>query len=357
MPDGTMIGNIFFYASPPQQSLSSSMVLDETIETFLVEPFTLTLANELNVNASDVTSAAQGGSVNLQIDVVVPKRRGVALLDQMTTLVQDTSHMNALFNTTVLSAGPVSLNGLLRPLRRPLRTHQARRRRHRRRPRRPVPTFAPKEAWTTRARPLPAPTGARRCRRTTSTCTTRRPTASICAFGSGRASRPRTTCSRGAVCEDGLLRPKRVHPGGQLLRGLWWPRLRQHHVNLSTGLIAGCGRVDLVPCGQGTDCFDCGRSATMKDIMDEYNRRPKYEPYPRRTANARRRLEEAEEVQALNVRRGVQAQSLPALHEKHEMRGLARAQDSHQLPPAQAVARSVANQGPHRLVKAAPIFR
>lgn len=36
-----------------------------------------------------------------------------------------------------------------------------------------------------------------------------------------------------------------------------------HHVNLSTALHAGCGRTDLVPCLEGTDCADCGRSATL----------------------------------------------------------------------------------------------
>ena len=34
------------------------------------------------------------------------------------------------------------------------------------------------------------------------------------------------------------------------------------YVNLSTGLIAGCGKVALVPCDVGSDCADCGRSAS-----------------------------------------------------------------------------------------------
>ena len=34
------------------------------------------------------------------------------------------------------------------------------------------------------------------------------------------------------------------------------------YVNLSTGLIGGCGKVALVPCDVGSDCADCGRSAS-----------------------------------------------------------------------------------------------
>jgi hypothetical protein len=324
MPDGTMIGNIIFYVSAPQQSLSSSMVLDETIETFLVTPFTLTLANELNVDANDVTVTAEAGSVNLQIDVVVPKRRGVALLDQMTTIVQDTSYMNALFNTTVVSAGPVALVDFSPPP--------------------SPPPYPPSQAPTPPPPPLPPSV------------------ADVCAKGaldngcspfagadwsSAMSSYhfylydetpdgvdlrlwewPRVTpkdnmLARNGVCEDGLPSRNASIPEGNYYVAFGGPNCATHHVNLSTGLIAGCGRVDLVPCTWGTDCFDCGRSATMKDVQDEYNRRPKYEPYPRRTANARRRLEEEEEVQAFNSRRRMQ--SLPALHKQHEMRGLARA--------------------------------
>ena len=34
------------------------------------------------------------------------------------------------------------------------------------------------------------------------------------------------------------------------------------YVNLSTGLLSGCGKVELVPCSEGSDCKDCGRSAS-----------------------------------------------------------------------------------------------
>lgn len=65
-----------------------------------------------------------------------------------------------------------------------------------------------------------------------------------------------------------------------------------HHVNLSTGLISGCGRVELVPCALGTDCSDCGRSALHA------------------------------EAQGLGRRR--RAQALPALNDAHELHHLNR---------------------------------
>ena len=322
MPDGTIVGNFFFYVSAPQQSLSSSMVLDESIETFVVEPFTLTLANELQVDASDVTVTAEAGSVNLQIDVVVPKRRGVALLNKMSTIVQDTSHMSALFNTTVLSAGPVALVDFSPPP--------------------SPPPYPPSQAPTPPPpTPPPPPLEADLCLKGLDDACSPFAGAS---WSSAMSSYhfylydetpdgidlrlwewPRVTpkdnmLARNGVCEDGLPARNTSIPEGNYYVAFGGPNCATHHVNLSTGLIAGCGRVDLVPCTWGTDCHDCGRSAGLKEMMDDYNSRPKYEPYPRRTASARRRLEE--EGQTFNARRKMQ--SLPALHEKHEMRGLAR---------------------------------
>ena len=71
-----------------------------------------------------------------------------------------------------------------------------------------------------------------------------------------------------------------------------------HHVNLTTGLIAGCGRVDLVPCTLGTDCADCGRSASYAAAQEAARVR---------RASARRR-----------------AQALPALHDASELHHLNR---------------------------------
>ena len=68
-----------------------------------------------------------------------------------------------------------------------------------------------------------------------------------------------------------------------------------HHVNLSTGLHSGCGRTDLIPCVLGTDCADCGRSATLA----------------------------ASEAAAAAARRR-RAQTLPAVNDAHEMHHLNR---------------------------------
>ena len=68
-----------------------------------------------------------------------------------------------------------------------------------------------------------------------------------------------------------------------------------HHVNLTTGLISGCGRVDLVPCMWGTDCADCGRSASHEATLAATHSTP----------SDRRR-----------------AQALPALHDAHELHHL-----------------------------------
>ena len=74
------------------------------------------------------------------------------------------------------------------------------------------------------------------------------------------------------------------------------PDCALHHVNLSTGLHSGCGRTDLVPCTPGTDCADCGRSATASAAAAA-------------AAAARRRRR--------------RAQALPAVDDAHEMRHLA----------------------------------
>jgi len=70
----------------------------------------------------------------------------------------------------------------------------------------------------------------------------------------------------------------------------------QYHVNLSTALISGCGRTDLVPCTLGTDCADCGRSASLAASAD------------------------AGSGEATQRRR--RAEALPALNNMHELRHL-----------------------------------
>ena len=65
------------------------------------------------------------------------------------------------------------------------------------------------------------------------------------------------------VCEDGLPAFNTSIPQGDYYVAFGGADCAQYHVNLSTALISGCGRTDLVPCQVGTDCKDCGRSASL----------------------------------------------------------------------------------------------
>ena len=98
--------------------------------------------------------------------------------------------------------------------------------------------------------------------------------------------------ARNGVCEDGLPSMYRRIPEGSYYVAFGGAGCATKHVNLSTGLIAGCGRVDLVPCTLGTDCHDCGRSASYVAALEGESRR--------------------------------RAQALPALHDANELRHLNR---------------------------------
>jgi len=99
------------------------------------------------------------------------------------------------------------------------------------------------------------------------------------------------------VCEDGQPAVNASIPEGDYYVAFGGADCATHHVNLSTGLIAGCGRVDLVPCTVGTDCHDCGRSASLAARQQQDS-----------VALARRR----------------RAQALPALSDAHELHHLNR---------------------------------
>ena len=71
-----------------------------------------------------------------------------------------------------------------------------------------------------------------------------------------------------------------------------------HHVNLTTGLVSGCGRVDLVPCTRGTDCADCGRSASYAASQEAGSGEHEHER--RRRAQALPALHDASELHHLN---------------------------------------------------------
>jgi len=115
------------------------------------------------------------------------------------------------------------------------------------------------------------------------------------------------------VCEDGHPSTKAAVPEGEYYVAFGGAGCASHHVNLSTGLIAGCGRVDLVPCMSGTDCTDCGRSESM-EVWFASGGNP-FKAYAARVARHR-------VSQIAYERRKLQA--LPELSDAHELHHLNR---------------------------------
>ena len=92
-----------------------------------------------------------------------------------------------------------------------------------------------------------------------------------------------------SICEDGLPAVNASIPQGDYYVAFGGSDCALHHVNLSTALHRGCGRTDLVPCMQGTDCLDCGRSATFAASQTQ-----------RRRAQALPAVDDAHEMHHLN---------------------------------------------------------
>ena len=239
-----------------------------------------------------------------------------------------------------------------------LRYQRARRRCHRRRcrtlyPRRrrrpthrrpPPPTPAPPTAPTTRARPLRAPAGARSAAEYHFYLYDETPDGvdlklwewprltpqdaqlannGICTLLATHSNH-QALATHAQPCavfrdagEDGLPAVNTSIPQGDYYVAFGSPDCAVHHVNLSTALISGCGRIDLVPCLRGTDCADCGRSASAMAAAAATQRRRR-----RRggAARARRRARAAAPVDG--------------------------AQDGHELPFARAVAPGHADHAP-----------
>jgi hypothetical protein len=309
-PFGRILGDFTFAASEPVQRLLASMTMAGTVETFQIEPFTLVLASEMGVNASDVNVAVEAASVRVLIDVTVPKRTGVQLLGRMQKFVQRTDYMGVLFGATVESVEPVSLVDFSPPP--------------------PMPPYSPGAA--PRPPPAPPPTPPPQA----DVCNDEGRDDSCSPFANAEWSAayissyhfylydetpdgvdlrlwewPRVTpkddqLANNGVCEDGQPAFNTSIPEGQYYVAFGGAECATQHVNLSTGLIAGCGRVDLVPCTLGTDCADCGRSAIQEKLRQREVAAAAHVTYPRRTG-ARRR-----------------AQALPALHDTNELHHLNR---------------------------------
>ena len=91
------------------------------------------------------------------------------------------------------------------------------------------------------------------------------------------------------ICEDGEPSWWRGTPEGDYYVAFGGADCSLHHVNLSTALHSGCGRTDLVPCMWGTDCGDCGRSASYVATQQQ-----------RRRAQALPAMSDANEMHHLN---------------------------------------------------------
>ena len=115
------------------------------------------------------------------------------------------------------------------------------------------------------------------------------------------------------ICEDGHPSTNASVPEGNYYVAFGGADCATHHVNLTTGLIAGCGRVDLVPCMQGTDCADCGRSESM-ELWAEARGNP-FKAFAARKARYR-------VGQIAYARRTLQ--ELPDLSDAHELHHLNR---------------------------------
>jgi len=310
-PFGRILGDFTFATSQPVQRLLTSMTMAGTVETFQIEPFTLLLASEMLINASDVNVAVEAASVRVLIDVTVPKRTGAVLLGRMQKLVQRTGYMSSLFGATVESVEPVSLVDFSPPP--------------------PAPPHPPGKA--PRPPPAPPPTPPPQA----DECDEEGRDDSCSPFANAEWSAayissyhfylydetpdgvdlrlwewPRVTpkddqLANNGVCEDGQPAFNASIPEGQYYVAFGGAECATHHVNLTTGLIAGCGRVDLVPCTLGTDCADCGRSAIQEKLRKRAIAAASHVTYPRLTGDRRRR-----------------AQALPALSDAHELHHLNR---------------------------------
>ena len=95
------------------------------------------------------------------------------------------------------------------------------------------------------------------------------------------------------ICEDGLPSINPAIPQGDYYVAFGGADCSLHHVNLSTALHSGCGRTDLVPCMRGTDCGDCGRSASFEALLAKYQPR-------HRALQALPQMDDAHEMHHLN---------------------------------------------------------
>ena len=311
---------------PPQtqtRMLQSTMVVSGSVESFDEEAFATSLATELNVNASDVTVTAEAASVRVVVLINTPDYLAASLADSFHALLQDSERVASTLGVSVESyeaptitlhspppspPGPPPLPKSPSPLPPPS-----------------LPDLVPSPPPPPNPPPPPA---ADACAADGSDDT--------CAPFAGASwssvaagyhfylydetpdgvdlklwEWPRLTpqdaqLANNGICtllathsnhqalathaqpcavfrdagEDGLPAVNTSIPQGDYYVAFGSPDCAVHHVNLSTALISGCGRIDLVPCLQGTDCADCGRSASAMAAAAATQRRRRAEALP-----------------------------------------------------------------------------
>ena len=267
---------------PPQtqtRMLQSTMVVSGSVESFDEEAFATSLATELNVNASDVTVTAEAASVRVVVLINTPDYLAASLADSFHALLQDSERVASTLGVSVESyeaptitlhspppspPGPPPLPKSPSPLPPPSLPDLV--------PSPPPPPNPPPPpaadacaadgsddtcapfagaSWSSVGRSvplLPLRRDARRRRREL--------------WEWPRVSPQDNQLRHNGLCEDGLPAVNTSIPEGDYYVIFGGPNCASHHVNLSTALHRGCGRIDLVPCLQGTDCADCGRSAS-----------------------------------------------------------------------------------------------
>ena len=299
----------------------ASFTIEETIEAFVPETFTLALANSLEVNASDITLTASAGSVDVTASILVRRSDFKQMRSKLYKMFTNATHAVEKLGVRVERFDPVTILDYSPPPPRP-----------------PAPPFPPKISpplappsppHTPRPpqqpgfpitppsppspppspRPPPSPSSPPSpspppppspSPPPPSPPPPPHPPSACAADGSDDLCSPFATATwssalsefymylydetadgedlkmwewprvqpsgdffrNNGFCEDGLPAVNASIPQGEYYIAFGGPHCANMYVNLSTGLISGCGKVALVPCDVGSDCADCGRSAS-----------------------------------------------------------------------------------------------
>ena len=292
--------------------LMMTVVVSGTVESFDEQAFEGSLATELGVNESDITVTTEAASVRVHIVIVVAYDLGDALVSDVNALFTDPQRVQTAFGFVVESFEPATLVNYSPPPRSP-----------------PAPPPAAHTCAADGSDDVCSPF---------ENATWSSAVASyhfylyddtsdgvdLMLWEWPRISPSENQLKSNGLCEDGLPAVNTSIPEGDYYVVFGGPDCASHYVNLSTGLHSGCGRTDLVRFTLGTDCEDCGRSATYLQALQELEE----------SEGRRRRLLQQHRQSQLGA--GLAAaprcarDAPPGAHAPH----------GEQLPPAQAVALS-----------------